>query len=276
MNTTKAAITQALHDKLATLGLSRDEARIYIALAKGPSTHLQLSRDTEVNRTKVYRLVDSLEKRGLIARRTDDTGTFLVASEITNMEPKLAEQEEKVRRQRIALQELASDLASLRKRAAEAFFVQTYEDVTGYRQMCWHELQTKGNLLVFGNGTVEEEASDIIWSDRHRQYQIESGYRTLEITNYDYGEHGTERFTAEKLLEAGLYVHRRLSPQILTFDGQTVVYNDTVGIYHWKHEKKVGLEIVSPTYAEMMRQIFWHYWELAEDQPPFCPEDVAS
>jgi DNA-binding MarR family transcriptional regulator len=256
--------------KLATLGLGRDEAKIYLELNNRLSTHLQLSRETGVNRTKVYRIIAALEKKGLVARRTDDRGTFLTACDLSVLELRLAEREERIKKQRGVLQEVIPDLNMLRQDSGSGFFVQTYEGATGYKQMVWHELQAKGEVLALGNGTIEEEASDEYWSKRHRQRQIEAGYVTREITNYAYGAGGMETFTAQELLQAGLYEHRRLSPEILTFDGQTIIYNDTVSIYHWKHEKKVGLEIISRTYAEMMRQMFYLYWDQAAAQEPIA------
>jgi DNA-binding MarR family transcriptional regulator len=266
MNTPTSSSERDLLERLCILGLKPDEAKVYLGLYRSPSTHLQLSRETGVNRTKVYRIVQELGKRGLIVRRIDDRGTFLVAGEITGLEVNLIQQEERLKRRRKILKNLASELSALKDKDA-SFLFQTYEGVTGYKQMCWHELRAKGDLLSFGNGTIEEELTDSSWSSHHRRRQIDAGYKTLEITNYDFGENGFEAFTARALIEAGLYEHRRLPPDVVTFDGQTVIYNDTVAIYHWKHEKKVGVELVSNTYADMMRQIFYRYWNMATEQP---------
>lgn|GEM_PF-455224 len=265
VNTFKSSSERNLLERLCELGLKRDEAKVYLELYRNPSTHLRLSRETGVNRTKVYRIVNDLQKRSLVVRRTDDRGTFLVASEIAGLEVSLVQQEEQIKQRRRTLQNLVTDLDTLKDNDT-AFLVQTYEGFAGYKQMCWHELRAKGDLLALGNGTIEEEASDSAWSRHHRQRQIQAGYKTLEITNYNYGENGIEAFAARALLEAGLYEHRRLSPDILMFDGQTVIYNETVAIYHWKHEKKVGIELISKTYADMMRQIFYQYWAMAIEQ----------
>lgn len=266
MNIHGSSSEEDLLSRLRALGLKSDESRVYLELCRNPSTHLQLSRETGVNRTKVYRIVDGLEKHGLVARRTDDRGTFLVASEIAGIEVGLIQQQEKIRERRRILQDLMPDLNAL-KGSDASFLVQTYEGSAGYKQMCWHELRAEGELLTFGNGTIEEETSDNLWSGHHRRRQIEAGYKTLEITNYNYGENGVEAFTASALLEAGLYEHRRLSPSVVAFDGQMVIYNKTVAIYHWKHEKKAGVELVGKTYADMMRQVFYHYWDMAAVQP---------
>lgn len=41
-------------------------------------------------------------------------------------------------------------------------------------------------------------------------------------------------------------------------------YNGTVATYHWREGERVGFEIVSAPYADMMRQMFEHYWQLAK------------
>lgn len=262
MNTFESPRERDLLEPLCALGLKPDEAKVYVELCRNPSTHLQLSRETGVNRTKVYRIVQELGKRGLVVRRVDDRGTFLAAGEITGLEVQLIQQEERLKKRRKVLHDLASELSTLHDTDAP-FLSRTYTGSTGYKQMCWHELRTKGELLSFGNGTIEEESTDSSWSGHHRRRQIEAGYKTLEITNYDYDENGIETFTARALVEAGLYEHRRLPLDIVAFDGQTVIYNETVAIYHWKHEKRVGVELVSKTYADMMRQIFYRYWNMA-------------
>ena len=132
------------------------------------------------------------------------------------------------------------------------------------KQMCWHELKTDGEVVSLGNGTIEQLVSDDTWALSHRYRQIQAGYKIRDLVNYDYTTRELPELSSDLLLEAGVYSHRLISPSIIMFDSQTVIYNDVVAIYHWKQEKKVGIEIISQTYADMMRQIFEHYWEIAE------------
>jgi DNA-binding MarR family transcriptional regulator len=248
---------------LRTLKLNSDEAKMYVELLHGPSTHLQLSRATGINRTKMYRLAEQLEKRSLISRRTDDRGTFLVASEPSALEVKLITQEEELRLQRNTLKALVPLLAQVPGSDSRAFVVRTYEGQAGLKQMCWHELETEGELLALGNGTVEQLVGDDAWADKQRDRQIAKGYRSRELVNWEYTPEVLPDLTSQKISDADIYSHRVLSPDIIKFDNQTTIFNDTVAIYHWKYEQKVGVEIISPTYAQMMRQIFEYYWELA-------------
>ncbi|HEX9153421.1 MAG TPA: helix-turn-helix domain-containing protein [Candidatus Saccharimonadales bacterium] len=250
--------------RLRELGLVGDEAKVYLALLEKPCNHLQVSRMTGVNRTKVYRIADKLGGMGLIARLSDDRGTFLVASDPSSLEAKLIEQEERLKEHRKVLKDLVVDLAALRAGRKEEFIVQTYEGYSGFKQMAWHELRSDGELLSLGNGTIEEQVGDLRWARRHREKQVESGYKTLEIINWEYNKEDTVALTDILITDNKLYECRVLSPELVMFDGQTTIYNNTVAIYHWKHNKKVGLEMMSRTYADMMRQIFYNYWAVAE------------
>lgn len=249
-------------DRLRLLNLTTEEAKLYIALLKEPSTHLGLSKITGINRTKVYRLVQQLEKRSLVARHADDRGTFLTAADPSTLEVELVTKEETLKKQRAALTGLLPELATLKTRnRSNAFIIRTYGGESGLKQMCWHELKTKGDLVALGNGTIEEIVADRQWAERHRERQIEAGYVTREIVTYP--PETLPTLTNTKLANSKLYDYRILSPDVLQFDSQTVVYNDTVAIYPWKHGQKAGIEIISKTYAEMFRQFFWHYWAIA-------------
>jgi sugar-specific transcriptional regulator TrmB len=77
-------------EPLVSTGLTHDEAVVYVELLRAPNTHLQLSRNTSIARTKIYRLVESLERRSLVARRTDERGTYLIASDPATLQIDIA------------------------------------------------------------------------------------------------------------------------------------------------------------------------------------------
>lgn len=232
-------------------------------LLKEPATHLQLSYRTGINRTKVYRLAAELEKRSLISRKTDDRGTFLTASDPTSLEVRLMEREEALQKtlrlQRDALKIVIPELLRLQLRDNKTFTVQTYRGVEGFQQMLWHELKTKGEMLVLGGATIEQLAPKRQWSERHRAMTIAAGYHIRELLNEVLWN---VPFTASEVFRAR-YTQRRIPKNLLLMDNQTVIYNNTVATYHWREDEKVGLEIVNAQYATMMRQIFEHYWQIA-------------
>lgn len=248
---------QAFIEKLKNLNLSKDEATLYIELLAKPNTHLQLARTTGINRTKVYRLAEQLEKRGLVLRRTDDRGTFLVANDPNALEIELTTQEVELRRRRKVLGETITGLRTLYQDAKNPFVIQTYEGPDGLRQMQWHELQTKGELLTFGNTTLEDMTADHYWAERIRERTVKLGYRIREI----YNESGkSPDFTANQEYLA-LYEARRVSEAELPVATPMVIYNDTVAIYQFTDEKRVGVEIINEGFARTMKSIFELYWK---------------
>jgi sugar-specific transcriptional regulator TrmB len=247
-------------EQLRILGLNRDEAKLYLELLRGPSTHLKLAHATGINRTKVYRLADDLEKRSLITKRTDDRGTFLVAADPATLEIAIVNQEEKLKTQRSAFDALLPVLTPIKQGDRSSFIVQTYYGVEGFKQMLWHELKAKDEVLIFGNGTIEELVDDHRWAEKHRAMTLEAGYIVREILNP--GGKG-ESFTENTEFMEKVY-HKRIIPtEVVTLAHQVVIYNDVVAIYHWREAQKVGVEIINKDYATMQRQIFGYYWQLA-------------
>jgi sugar-specific transcriptional regulator TrmB len=247
-------------DKLNILNIGREEAKLYIELLEKPNTHLQLARATGINRTKVYRLAEQLEKRGLVTRRTDDRGMFLVANDPSSLEIELTAQEAALRRQRKVLDGAIPELRTLYQDAKNPFVIQTYEGSDGLRQMQWHELQTKDELLTFGNTTIEDMVADHYWAERMRERTVKAGYRTREIYNES---DKSQDFTANPEYLA-LYEARRVSEKDLPVATPMVIYNDTVTIYQFTSEKRVGVEIINEGFARTMKSIFELYWNMAE------------
>jgi len=250
----------ALLNRLETLGLGHDEANIYLALLRDPSNHLRLSRELGIARTKVYRLVEQLKKRSLVVSRTDDRGTFLIAADPSTLEVALVTQEQVLQRRRTALRQALPELESLRATDSRLFEVRPYEGIEGLKQMCWHELKAEGELLGLGGQTIEDLIADHRWAEKHRALTVEADYHVREIIN---PEVDLPTFTNNPdYMER--YEYRQLPQTMLNAYEQIIIYNDTVSVYHWREQQKVGVEIIGKSYSNTMRQIFEQYWALAE------------
>lgn len=240
---------------LRELRLSEDEAKVYVELLRSPKTHLRVSRITGIDRSKVYRIVSDLEKRSLVARRTDDRGTFLTAADPSQLEIELVSREEAVRYQRQLYTSLIPMLSNLQESSDSKFALRSYEGYEGFKQMLWHELNAKNEVILYGNGALEDLVPEPRWAEKHRQIHLKAGYKVRELVN----EKNKEHFTSQpEFLK--LYSCRHIPRDIVALDSQVAVYNDTVSIYHWRKEQKVGVEIVNSAHAQMMRELFEKYW----------------
>ncbi|HKR81685.1 MAG TPA: helix-turn-helix domain-containing protein [Candidatus Saccharimonadales bacterium] len=247
---------------LQVFGLSKEQAKIYAELLKAPTTHMALSQATGVNRSKVYRVVQDLEQSGLAARQTDDRGTFVVACDPNILESMVISQEQKAMEQRGTLQHLLPVLKNMQSADSNLFITRTYDGAEGIKQMCWHELKAKGQLLSFGSGRIEDLIPNHYWAEKHRAMSVDAGYEVCEIISNTADDVIT--FTDNQAYMKR-FRYRVLSADILQFSNQTIIYNDTVAIYHWRENQKSGVEIINKAYAQMMRQIFWQYWDLAAE-----------
>lgn len=250
---------------LKRLGLTGDSSKIYLALLETSMSHLEIARKTGVNRTKVYRIADELIKRGLITETINDEGRELAANDPANLEITLTTAEEKLKAQR---QIFSSTLPTLQTLFAQGdnvndddFIVNTYEGSDGFKQMLWNELKTKGEILIFGYGTIQDLITSPRWAEKHRVKTLEAGYTLREILNP-----GGKRadFTKNTEFVAKVYNKRYISPVVLPLSQQICIYNNTVGIYNWRGGQKVGTEIVNKHFADTQRAVFENYWELAE------------
>lgn len=246
-------------ERLQSLGLESDEAHVFLELLKGPATHLKIARATGINRSKVYRLADGLEKRSLISVRSDDRGTFLIASDPATLEVELITEEERVKSKRQAFENLLPFLDLIKRNDASSFIVHTYEGEEGFKQMLWHELKTNDENLMFGRASLSDLISNRRWIRQHQDRMIQTDYKVRNVrVLVNPGEH-------ERLFTIATNFQYRVIPQeTLLLENQITTYNDTVALYHWRHEQKVGVEIVNPALAQTFRQMFNHYWAHGE------------
>jgi len=252
-----ANVKSSLH----ILGLSEDEIEVYLALLAASASPLELSRRTGIGRTKVYGTLEVLEKRSLVARQVDEKGARFVVTEPTNLLIHMGDLEAKLKLQLETFHQVMPVLNALRGVGqASQFAVRTYEGVEGFKQMLWHELKTKGELLSLGGGDVEELVLSTTWAARHRQHSVEAGYSVREILNSEI-DLPTPISNREYLQR---YNCRGISVHVVPLENQITIYNDTVAIYNWRQDKKLGIEIVSKSFANTMRGTFEAFWRLTE------------
>lgn len=250
---------------LRRLGLSADGAKVYLTLLDEPLSHLLIARKTGVNRSKVYRVADDLIARGLISQESSDRGRKLAANDPVNLEITLTTAEEQLKAQRALFARTIPELQTIfqvtDKQAGSDFVVNTYEGVDGFKQMLWNELKTEKEILIFGSGRLEELVGSARWSEKHRAKTLEAGYTIREILN---PKGKKEDFTKNSEFVEKAYHKRLISPDILPITQQLCIYNNTVSIYNWRNQQKVGMEIINKDFADMQRAMFENYWKLAK------------
>ena len=142
--------TDNLLSLIKPYGLSDEEGRIYLFLLKhGSSTALNISKKLKIGRTKVYRLIDKLQEKQLLAIQVKERGMSFVANHPAKFEQLITEKQTQLKALQSSLPNLISHLQSITSNQSEESKVLVYRGVEGLKQVSWNALQAKKHLRVY-------------------------------------------------------------------------------------------------------------------------------
>lgn len=245
---------------LSVLGLSTDEAELYYFLLKnGPQTPLVLSRKIDINRSKIYRITEKLKLKKLIEESDTTWGKMIGASHPEYLKLYVEKETEAARIKQQLINPVVERLSSLIKSPATSFEVKYYRGTEGIKQQYWNFLSAKTDILIFGYRTRNEIVGKK-FAEKSRAEHVLRKVKIYEIANpqapqfYDYTsvphwkDYYQEKIIPEKLLK---------------IRHQICIYDNMVSIINWYKGDKLGVEIENKYLADTQRQMFWHFWELA-------------
>jgi hypothetical protein len=249
-----------LRAQLQLLGLSEDESSIFMNLIDAPKTLLEVSRATGIHRSNVYRIVDGLIEKSIVHELTTDNGKLIAAAQPEALELLVVEQETAAETRRANFNQLLPILNSIQGRDND-FATETYSGLAGLKQTLWNELRTKGEILMFSCGPLEI-AVGRRWAEKYRAEIIQRGIVQRSIENIGTYEHPLSEHTAY----LDYYITRQIPKEMLAINHELSIHDDTISLYNsWHDNMQLCTEIKNPFLANFMRQIFEHYWSLAQE-----------
>lgn len=252
---------QIIVTQLNSFGLDEVEAKIYLhLLEKGAQTPLELSRNININRSKIYRYIERLTAKKLIEMSNAERGLKMKASNPQNLELLIYEKEQETKRQKESLQDLLKELSTASPNVGKSFEIKHYHGTDGLKQMLWNHLAAKKEILVFGYENRNDIAGKA-FAETIRFEQVERKITKIEIENAT--DQGNYWYTAVPNW-GKYYKSRYMPPRILNIKQYQVIFNDTISIMNWADGKKVGVEITNAAFSALHKQIFWKFWEIAE------------
>jgi DNA-binding MarR family transcriptional regulator len=249
-----------VHNYLAKLGLEAEVADLYMALhTHGPQHISSLARLANVERTRVYRLLDKLTKANLIETETHNKRIILRAAPITNLQILLSEREQEVRNLQEELMEIHQNMNELAK-MPHFTRVQFYRGPEGNKQMFWNQTKAKGENLAILYDTMQTRTSRVFFerwvrvcNERDMHFRgIVGDYFLKDLQNW-YAKNENERI---KNWEA-CYV----PPEVFPINHSTVIYDDVTSHYNWKGGEVFGIEIYNQEIADAQRRVFEIIWQ---------------
>jgi sugar-specific transcriptional regulator TrmB len=249
-----------MHEYFARLGLEPEIAEIYLALqAYGPQSLLQLARNSKVERTRLYRLLDTLTECQLIEIEELYKRKIYKAAPISNLQGLLTKREQEVR-------DLQKELLVLQENYATNALhsplthVQFYRGSEGVKQMFWNQTRAKSESLSILYENMQSKSNSAFferWVERCNEQGLHFrsivGDHFLATQKDWYDSHENEKLTHWE----GRYV----AGAVLPITHSMVTYDDVVAYYNWKDGEIFGLEIYNQEIASAQRHIFESFWD---------------
>jgi len=257
--------TSAVRNYFAKLGLEHEIADIYLALhAQGPQTISELSRNSKVERTRIYRLIDRLLESNLIEVETHYKRGIIKAAPIANLHILITQKEQELKSLTDEL-ELIQQVLARNSMSSPATRVQFYHGPEGIRQMLWNELGAKGEVLGYANRILEEATGKKYmerWTDEFESRKL----RARILLNDDFinsWKDGKKHGIGTDRRVKGM-AYNYIPTSVFKMTHLSDLYDNVVGYYHWKDGEVFGVEIYNQEVADAQRQLFEILWEKSE------------
>lgn len=252
-----------LRQKLNLLGLTDKQAEIYLLLLKsGLSSPLELSRQTTINRTTIYRILEELQKLNLIEDVLDSRGTKIKAVKPENLSLLLTQKEAELNQLKTCLPDLISELSTIKNQPSASTQVVYFRGVNGLKQLLWNILKAKGESIGYGyanwNASVGQE-----FAEKLRAERVKRKIYDREIQNTD--QAGTMSSWTKIKDYDQVYQARYLPRKIIDIKHDTYIYNDVFAFFHFYQGELFGIEIHNEEIAKTQKQIFEVLWKMAKN-----------
>jgi DNA-binding MarR family transcriptional regulator len=255
---------------LGKLGFTGEEAKLYLSLSIiGPSTLLEVSRETGIERTKLYRIVDDLRDKGLIEEIPRYKKRTIRAADLSTMELLVKEKELEDKYLSESFNTFSEAVRALGGPVPGSNVIY-YKGKEGLRQMIWHILRGKDKYhRVFTNSFWNDILGDSfvlklneemhrrnikvrdLYSDEYIKFKqdwVNSG-KDLPNENWDFWD---SRYLPDSVAKINLNID---------------IYNDVVAYYYWQDDEIFGVEIINERVANLQKQVHDVLWKMAKKRP---------
>lgn len=264
----------SLSDQLALFGLSDKEQTIFLILVKHQwQTVLQLARLSTIKRSSIYRILESLEQKGLIEVQVDHKTTYYQASSPQSFESLAIHDAQRIKQMQAALPDLHLQLQLLAKiQPHSQTAVHFYRGIHGIRTLEWRTCAyPNSEMLIFGTNQWSN-VMGFDFAERIRQERVEKNIHLRELLNpKTLTKESINGTWTNNLIFLQQHYHGRLiEPQILSITTEIIILPDSLTIFSFQANEMVGIELESAMLANMLKQFFEMIWGQAKElpQPP--------
>lgn len=251
---------------LQAFGLEERQSKIYLLLLeKGELTPLELARETDINRTTIYRLLEDLKKLSLVEEIIDQYKVKLKAASPESFQLLIVKKESDINSLKNVLPSLVSSLESLVNKQQSPTKVLYFRGENGLRQLLWNTLKASGRTEVIGYGYADwAEAVGYEFAENLRSEYVQKSIYSREIQNPEFNPQKDILGWTENEEYVEKYFKLRCIPESkLEINHDSYIYNDVFAFSYFFNDETFGVEIHNEEIAKTQRQIFNILWDQA-------------
>jgi len=252
--------TDTFASLLKPFGLSDEEAQVYLfLLEKNFQSALEIHRSLKIARTKVYRILDKLHEKGLVAQKKEGTGLRFGANSPQQLELLVAAREQEVQTLRATAPMIMEKLAEVLDQKAQQSETLYYTGREGLKQALENALEAKDAIYAYEMNTL----ASFVERDFAEEFRKNLANRKVvlhQLTNKPQLEAFTQ---VERFIKESWQV-RYLEPHDLKIEFEVLMYNDVYVLYSYKDGDVFCLEVHNEHLAKMQKQLFLFLWQRAQ------------
>ncbi|HYG83491.1 MAG TPA: helix-turn-helix domain-containing protein [Verrucomicrobiae bacterium] len=247
------------------LDLLPEIADIYFALyTHGPQTISELARYSGIERTRIYRLMDDIQRSAVIEIESHYKRNIFKAADIANLQILISKKEQE-------LTELQEDFAKIdtiirsASHSSPVARVQFYQGSDGVKQMMWNQTRSKEGTanysILFENMQSRTQRKFFErWVRRcNEKNQVFRGIIGDNFINTQ-----REWYSSQQNERLANWQARYVPDSLFKITYSTVIYDNVVSYYNWRGGEIFGIEIYNQDIADAQKQFFHLLWQQAQ------------
>lgn len=258
----------SLDKSLISFGFSPEEAMVYLVLLQnGWLTVLELSRKINIKRPTLYRMIETLVRRGVLEVKLGDKTTYYTASNPDQLSSVISEKEQELKDIKTVYNEIVQSLSLLQQKKTKETDVMFYRDKRGIEYAVIQECRKQGDEVYILDTSKWYKVTKDTFAEEIRERMVKNNIRIFELQNEQLftpippsGEVG---WTKNKSYMQTNYLHRLLPKRLIHISQDMVLFDDSIQFFGYKKGELFVIEIKDEDLSSMLRQNFRLLWNMA-------------
>jgi len=243
---------------LEEVGLTPGEIKTYLALLKiGLSSTGPIAKESQVSRSKLYSILDKLEKKGMSSHVVKKGVIYFQAAEPVRIKEYLSKKEQKIKQLGKEFDKFLPQLTSFEKESKQK--VSLYQGLKGLitvHEYMYLKLKKGGTYYSIGIPSTQPEPHHLFWKRDHIR-RSQAGIKAKLLFNKDVKRSVLNNRNTYKGCEA------RYIPLDLKTPSYFEMYADTVMIVI-PSKDPITIEIVSKEISKSFMVYFNEFWRASK------------